>query len=144
MDEARTLEFNKRALARCWDRIHAAAKKAKPDCIIWLTCFDLQHPQLEGSQMLREVDWLMNEHFDTQKLLDIRKTVGPGPRLIQCVCGWGDRHNAAAVLADPNLKDIGVYGFARPDPETTLPPEDDSGNARNIAAMREAFRESAG
>jgi hypothetical protein len=140
MDEARTLEFNKRALARCWDRIHAAAKKAKPDCIIWLTCFDLQHPQLEGSRMLREVDWLMNEHFDTQKLLDIRKTVGSGPRLIQCVCGWGDQHNAAAVLADPNLKDIGVYGYARPDAETTLPPDDDSGNARNIAAMREAFR----
>src|SRR5208283_1512577 len=25
-------EFNRRATARCWDRIHSAAKKAKPDC----------------------------------------------------------------------------------------------------------------
>ncbi len=143
MDEARTLEFNRRALARCWVRIHTAAKAAKPDCIIWLTCFDLQHPQLEGSRMLREVDWLMNEHPDPEKLLEIRKTVGDGPRLIQCVCGWGDQHNANAVLTDPKLRDVGIYGFAKPDPETTLPPEDESGNARNIAAMREAFSKAA-
>ena len=80
-------------------------------------------PQLEGSRMVREVDWLMNEHPDPEKLLEIRKTVGPGPRLIQCVCGWGDQHNANAVLTDPNLQDVGIYGFAKPDPETTLPPK---------------------
>lgn len=64
---------------------------------------------------------------------------GPDTKLIQCICGWGGQHDAAAVLADPEFAEVGMYGFAKPDPETTLPPEDNSGNARNIAAMREAF-----
>ena len=132
-------EFNRRALARCWERIHTAAKSTKPDCVIWLTCFDLQHPQLEGSKMLKEVDWLMNEHPDPEKLKAARNAAGPHTKLIQCICGWGDQHDAAKILDTPEFADIGMYGFARPDPDTTLPPEDDSGNARNIAAIRKAF-----
>jgi uncharacterized lipoprotein YddW (UPF0748 family) len=139
MDDAAITEFNRRALDRCWKRIRTAAKSAKPDCIIWLTCFDLQHPQVAGSAMLREVDWLMNEHSDASKLQAVKDAVGPNTRLIQCICGWGDAHDAAAVLADPAFADAGMYGFAKPDPESTLPPEDNSGNARNIAAMKKAF-----
>lgn len=139
MDDARVQEFNRRALARAWDRIHAAVKGARPDAVIWLTCFDLQHPQLKDSRMLREVDWLMNEHPDPERLLKVRDETGTKARLIQCVCGWGDQHDAAKILADPRFADVGIYGFARPDVNTTLPPEDDSGNARNIEAMRKAF-----
>lgn len=139
MDEAAITELNRRAVDRCWKRIRNAAKSAKPGCIIWLTCFDLQHPQVAGSDMLREVDWLMNEHSDSSKLQAVKDAVGPHTRLIQCICGWGDAHDAAAVLADPAFADIGLYGFAKPDPETTLPRDDNSGNARNIAAMRAAF-----
>jgi hypothetical protein len=139
INEAAIHEFNRRAVDRCWKRIRDAAKSTKPDCIIWLTCFDLQHPQVAGSDMLREVDWLMNEHPDPDKLRAAKEAVGPDTKLIQCICGWGDQHDAAAILADPEFANVGMYGFAKPDPETTLPPEDDSGNARNIAAMREAF-----
>lgn len=68
-----------------------------------------------------------------------RAAVGPHTKLIQCVCGWGDQHDAAKIMGDPRFADLGFYGFAKPDPETTLPPEDGSGNAKNIAAMREFF-----
>jgi len=139
MNGERVNEFNRRALDRCWERIRTTAKSAKPDCIIWLSCYDLQHPQVAGSRMLREVDWVMNEHPDPAKLDLARKAVGPNVKLIQCICGWGDQHNAAAIAGDPRFRDIGLYGFARPDEKTTLPPEDGSGNARNIAAMRKAF-----
>ncbi len=139
MDAARIADFNRRALERCWERIHSATKTAKADCIIWLSCYDLQHPQVVGSRMLQEVDWVMNEHPDPAKLEMARKAVGANVKLIQCICGWGDQHNAAAIVADPRFASMGLYGFARPDAETTLPPEDDSGNARNIAAMRKAF-----
>ena len=131
--------FNRRATERCWDRIRDAAKSVKPDCIIWLSCYDLQHPTVAGSKMLKEVDWLMNEHPDPAKLEAARRAAGPHTQLIQCICGWGDQHDAARILDDPRFADVGMYGFARPDPETTLPPEDGSGNARNIAAMRAAF-----
>ena len=139
MDQAAIHEFNRRAVDRCWKRIQNAAKSTKPDCIIWLTCFDLQHPQVIDSAMLREVDWLMNEHPDPDKLRAAKAAVGPDTKLIQCICGWGGQHDAAAILADPEFAEVGMYGFAKPDPETTLPPDDNSGNARNIAAMREAF-----
>jgi len=139
MDDARTQEFNRRALARAWDRIRAAAKKAKPDCIIWLTCFDLQHPQLQGARVLQEADWLMNEHSDPEKLVQARALAGPQTRLIQCVSGWGGKHDAAKVLAAPRFADVGIYGFIRPDVESTLPVEGATGDAANIAAMRRAF-----
>lgn len=139
MTRERIDEFNRRALARCWERIHDAAKKAKPDCVIWLTCYDLQHPQLKDSKMLREVDWLMNEHPDPEKLLAVRDKIGANTKLIQCVCGWGDQHNAEKIVRDPRFAGWGLYGFAKADPVTTLPPNDDSGNARNIAALRAFF-----
>jgi uncharacterized lipoprotein YddW (UPF0748 family) len=139
MDRAKMDEFNRRAVERCWERIRNAVKSAKPDCIIWLSCFDLQHPQIAGSRMLKEVDWLMNEHPDPAKLEAVRKDIGPHTRLIQCICGWGHQHDAAKIIHDPQFASVGLYGFARPDPGATLPLEDGSGNARNIAAMRRAF-----
>lgn len=139
MDRDKIDEFNRRAVERCWKVIRDAAKGAKPDCIIWLSCYDLQHPQMRGCSMLREVDWLMNEHPDPEKLAAARAATGPKTKLIQCVCGWGDQHDAAKIMGDPRFADLGFYGFAKPDPETTLPPEDGSGNAKNIAAMREFF-----
>lgn len=139
MTREKTDDFNRRALDRCWDTIRTAAKGAKPDCVIWLSCYDLQNPQVVGSRLLREVDWLMNEHPEPAKLKQARDAVSPNCRLIQCICGWGDQHDAAKVLADPQYADLGFYGFAKPDPATTLPPEDASGNARNIAAIRKAF-----
>jgi uncharacterized lipoprotein YddW (UPF0748 family) len=139
MAEEKIQEFNRRALNRCWERIHSAAKGAKPGCIIWLSAYDLQHPQLTGARMLQEVDWVMNEHPDPAKLELARAATGPQTQLIQCICGWGDQHDAAKILADPRFAKVGMYGFARPDVNTTLPPEDNSGNARNIAAMRTAF-----
>lgn len=139
MDKERTNEFNRRAVERCWRVIHAAAKRAKPDCIIWLSCYDLQHPQMQGCSMLKEADWVMNEHFDPAKLEAVRGAVGPHTKLIQCLCGWGKQHNAEKILHDERFAQFGVYGFAKPDPKTTLPPEDGSANARNIAAMRAFF-----
>lgn len=139
MDAARINEFNKRATERCWEHIRKAAKSANPDCIIWLSCYDLQHPMLAGNKMLKEVDWLMNEHPDPAKLAAARNAAGPRTQIIQCICGWGDQHNAAKIIQNPQFNGVGLYGFAKPDPETTLPPEDNSGNARNIAAMRGAF-----
>jgi putative glycosyl hydrolase-like family 6 (GHL6) protein len=142
----RELVFKRLAVVRCWDRVHATAKSVKPDCIIWLSCHDLSHPQLKGSKILREVDWLMNEHPDPKKLETAKKSIGPKGKIIQCLCGWGDQHDASKVVDDPRYADIGFYGFAKPDEITSLPPlinetkdERLSGNAKNIEIMRKAY-----
>jgi hypothetical protein len=134
-------EYGRRAVDRAWTRIHQTAKTTKPGCILWLSCNDLKHPQVADSKMLREIDWLMNEHFDAAYLDAARKTKGPRTRIIQCVCGWDEQHNAQALIQALKGADVGFYGFARPDQVTTLPPTGNGANARNIESMRRFFHE---
>lgn len=146
VDAGETLEFQRRALDRCWRRIRAAARAVKPDCVIWLSCFDLSHPQVVGSDLLREVDWVMNETPTPEKLDATRERVGAHARLIQCVSGGSLEYDAAKVLDNPKYRDVGLYGFAPwPDPVTTLPPDpprdDTQKNIRaNLEKLRRVFR----
>ena len=122
LDAQEDLEFQRRAgpLLAAGSQ---ATKAIKPDCIIWLSCFDLSHPQVVGSAMLREADWVMNETPTPEKLDAVRRMVGPHATLIQCLSGGGG-YDAAKVLNNPRYGDVGLYGFApRPDPSTTLPPD---------------------
>ncbi len=143
VDAKATLEFQRRALDRCWRRIHKAAKSAQPDCIIWLSCFDLSHPQVTGTEMLRQVDWVMNETPTPEKLDATRQMVGSHARLIQCVSGGSTEYDASKVLSNPKYKDVGLYGFAPwPDPKTTLPPDPpQDATQKNIRANLEKLRQ---
>lgn len=138
------LEFRRRAIARCWERIHAAAKKAKPDCIIWLSCCNVLSPSVINSQMFKEVDWLMNEAPDPKALAQIKGMKGPQTRLIQCVVGWGDQHNAKTIVTAPGSERADFYGFAKPGPSSfplsiseykSKPIDSFQGNDRNIAVL---------
>jgi hypothetical protein len=143
---ARTLEFQRRALDRCWRAIRKARDETRAEAIIWLSCYDLAHPQVTGSALLREVDWVMNETPDPQRIDAVRNMVGPKARLIQCLSGGSTRYDAASVLARPEYRAMGMYGFAPwPDPETTLPPESprdatQENIRKNIEALRKVYR----
>jgi hypothetical protein len=114
VDARETLEFQRRALERCWRRLRQAAKSAKHDCVIWLSCFDLSHPQVVGTEMLREVDWVMNETPTPEKLDATRQRVGPHARLIQCVSGGSTEYDAL-VLGEraPRRWMAGSHMFSR-------------------------------
>lgn len=149
--EETVMEFKRRSVERCWDTIRRAAKSAHSDCVVWLTCHDLTHPQLrEGSRIYKEADWLMNENSDPAYLEKVRAMAGEETTLIQCIAGWVN-HDASALLKSqgsnggveaqtengaenkkdatnakdaPNIKKapkMGYYGFAWPDLKTTLP-----------------------
>jgi hypothetical protein len=138
------LEYERKAIDRCWQTIRNAAKSIDPDCIIWLTCNDLEHPTVVNSNMFREVDWLMNENVDPTTIKTVQNMIGEQTRLIQCLVGWGDRHNAYKVLSDQAFQDLNWYGFSKPD-EDSLPlpvktylsdPYDSfKGNNKNIAVL---------
>jgi hypothetical protein len=146
VDEKESAEFQRRALDHCWGRIREAAKSTKPDCIIWLSCNNLKSPQVAGSKMLRETDWLVNEHYDPAYLESVRKQVGAHTKLLQCMCGW-EEDDPRQVVDDPRLADVGFYGFAAGYPQTTLPPKEGEvktdaaivANARNIEILRKVF-----
>jgi hypothetical protein len=145
MSEELEIEFHRRAVGRCWETIKKAAKSTKPDCVIWLTCPNLKHPTIAGQTMLKEVDWLMNESPDIDKIRYAQSVTGPETKIIQCVAGWGDKHDTEKILRELSGEDIDFYGFGRVDPVTTLPPEESddplmSGNARNIKILRKFYR----
>ena len=142
------LAYERRALDRCWTRIHAAAKRANSNCVIWLSCNDLKHPTVIDSKMFREIDWLMNEHPDPASIAAVAKMAGPHTQLVQCLVGWGDQHDAKKVLENPEFRKLGIYGFAKPG-ENSLPlpisqyrsqaPKAFKANDKNIAVLLRYF-----
>ncbi len=136
--------FKRRAVDRLWIALRKAAKAANPNCIIWLSCHDLQHPQVINSRLFKEVDWLMNEAGDIETIERTRKMAGKHTRLLTCVVGWGDRHNARTIVPAAKAAGIGVYGFSRPGPRSLplsiaeyqgRPIDAFGGNDRNIATL---------
>ena len=137
-------EFQRRAVERLWMRLRRAAKSANPDCVIWLSCHDLRHPQVVDSAVFKEIDWLMNEAGDIETIDQTRKMAGKHTRLVTCVVGWGDRHNARLLTPAAKAAGIGVYGFSRPTANSlplpieaylAKPIDAFSGNDRNIATL---------
>jgi hypothetical protein len=144
LDGAAKLEFDRRAVDRCWTRLRDAAKKASPSCVVWLSCSDLNNPTVVNSRLFREVDWLMNEATDPQSLERVRSMKGAHTRLVQCVVGWGDRHDAKRIVSGTDARQFGLYGFAKPGPSSLPLPIAEyrarplagfQGNDRNIAAL---------
>lgn len=145
---ARELEFRRRALDRCWDRLRAAAKKANPKAVIWLSCCNVASPVVVNSKLFQEVDWLMNEATDPKSLTQVETMKGAHTRLIQCVVGWGEAHDARRILSGGGARDLGLYGFAKPGPNSLPLPVAEyrrrsiasfQGNDRNIAVLARHF-----
>jgi hypothetical protein len=145
IDKNTELVFQQKALQRCWQRIRQTAKSAKPDCIIWLSCFDLSHPQLENTTILKEIDWVMNETPVPEKLDAVIKKISPNARTIQCIVGGSTAYDASSVIENPKYRKVGLYGFAPwPDEKTTLPPIEPQNPTmvnicNNIEKVRKAF-----
>ncbi len=142
------LAYERKAIDRCWARIRDTARKVKPDCVIWLSCNRVADPTVAGSALLREVDWMMDESGTPAALRAVIPQLGPRTRPILCVVGWGDRHDARKVVADAANAEFGIYGFARPNPDSlplpverylAEPPEAFRGNDRNIAVLARFF-----
>jgi len=143
------LDFRRKAIDRAWKRIREITKKTKSDCIIWLTCYDLNSKEIAGSDMLKEVDWLMNEAGDITSTEAVRTLVGSQTKLITCPASWNQQYPLEAVSHAIKSK-IGLYGFAKPvigssmlpvDVYLTRPMDSMKGNERNIAILARAYKD---
>ena len=141
------LDFKRRSINRCWTRIHLAAKRAKPQSIIWLSCNNPSDPTIASSKPFQQVDWLMNENPDPRTWQG-RGEVGKRTKLIQCVVGWGAKDDAPEILQHPVLGINDFYGFSMPGKNSLPLPvdvylqrtiESFQGNDRNIAALIRYF-----
>jgi hypothetical protein len=141
------MEFTRRSVERCWDHIRNAAKTVRPDCIIWLSCYDLKHPQVAGSRVFREVDWLMNEAGDMASIREVKDMIGPDTKLINCLANWNKADPKEVVPASREMG-VGLYGFTKPTQNSLLPsieqylarPIDGfEGDEKNISTLVRAF-----
>ncbi|NLX12404.1 MAG: hypothetical protein GXY44_01955 [Phycisphaerales bacterium] len=147
--EAR-LEYERRAIERCWRRIYITAKRVNPDCIILLSCQGVQDPVIAGTRMLREVDWIMDESGSAEAMRAIAPTLGSHTRQLLCVGGRGSQHDAAKILADTDIAEFSICGFSSPGPETIPGPVDQylrepvesfKGDERNFACVVRFFND---
>ena len=146
LTEEQDVAYSRAAIARCWDAIHKAAKEANPNCIIWLSNNNPTHPHVVNSKMYKEVDWLMNEAGDLERVKALQPMIGAHTRLITCLANWNGQDPAAIVPAA--LKEnIGLYGFTKPQADSLVPLEpclaepvrNLKGDARNIAVLARAY-----
>jgi len=148
ISKAQELEFRRRAIDRCWERIRDTTRRVKPDAVIWLSCCDVGSPVVTNSKLFKEVDWLMNEATDPKALEQVERMKGPHTRLVQCVVGWGDAHDARRIVLGEAAGRLGIYGFSKPGANSLpLPVEayrrrpiaSFQGNDHNIAVLARYF-----
>jgi hypothetical protein len=141
------LSFRRKSIDRCWRSIREAAKGTDPNCIIWLSCNQLTHPDIAGSSLLKDVDWIMNEAPDSGQLDSLKEHFGPHARRLQCMVGWPG-HNPKKILTSPQASSIDIYGFAAPLANSlplpvseylSKPIDSFTGNDRNIAVFARYF-----
>ncbi len=141
------LNFRRKAIDRAWKQIKKITKKTKPDCIIWLTAYEVNSKEYSGTAMLKEVDWLMNEAGDISGTKVMRELTGSKTKLITCLANWNKQDPAEVVPAAINEK-VGLYGFTKPNAGSMMTPVDyylsksvDSlkGDEKNIAVLARAY-----
>jgi hypothetical protein len=141
------LQFRRKAIDRCWKRIRETVKKTKPDCIIWLTSCQLTSKDIAESDMLKEVDWLLNEACDITTTNAMHNMLGKNTRLVTCLANWNGQDPAKIIPAAIKEK-VGLYGFTKPVSGSMMPPVDyyfskslDSLKAdeRNIGALARLY-----
>jgi hypothetical protein len=141
------LQFRRKAIDRCWKRIRNAVKSTNPDCLIWLTSCQLTSSDIAGSDMLKEVDWVLNEAGDIATTGSVRNMLGSQTRLVTCLASWNGQ-DPAKVIPTAISAQVGLYGFTKPALGSMMPPVDcylskslDSlkGDERNIAMLARAY-----
>ena len=141
--------YSRLAIEACWNVIHKAAKETDPNTIIWLSCFDINHPHIINSNMFKEIDWLMNEEGSLEKIDSLRNMVGENTRLITCLADWNRKDAKTTVIEAKNIG-VGLYGFAKPGRNSLLPSTDHylslpidrfKGDDRNIATLARFYND---
>ncbi|MEN6453595.1 MAG: hypothetical protein ABFD10_04990 [Prolixibacteraceae bacterium] len=143
------LGFRKKAIERAWQRIKTSAKNAKPDCMIWLTAYEVNSQEYQGVSLLKEADWLMNEAGDIERTKMMRDLAGSNTKLITCLANW-NRQDPVQVVSAAVRENIGLYGFTKPVIGSMMKPVDFylsnpinslDGDERSIAIFSRVFNQ---
>lgn len=138
--------YGRKAIERCWEVIHKAAKETNPACIIWLSCNDPTNAYVVNSRVFREADWLMNEGGDLERVKLLKSMMGPSTRLITCLADW-NRQDPTVIVPQALKERIGLFGFTKPqadslvplEPCLTQPVRSLKGDVKNLGVLARAY-----
>jgi len=139
--------YSRKALDRCWQTIRKAAKDANPNCLVWLTSNQINHPLTRNSAMYREADWILNESGDLQGINAVKAMIGPHTRLVTCLAEWNGQ-DALQLVPAALQAGVGLYGFTAPRNAGGLVPLEKilarpvaelTGDDRSIATLARAY-----
>jgi hypothetical protein len=117
------LNFRHKAIDRAWKRVRETTSNTKSDCIIWLTAYEPNSKEYINSDMLKKVDWLMNEAGDIAGTEAMRNLSGNQTKLLTCLANW-NKQDPIEVVNHARKENIGFYGFTRPVNGSMMPPID--------------------
>ena len=144
---AQMTDYGRKAVDRCWQTIRKAAKETNPDCLVWLTCCDINDPHIANSRALKETDWLLNEAGDSARTEAAQKMIGPHTRLITCLADW-NKQDPNTIVPAARKAGIGLYGFTKPTHGNLKPPvsfylqkpaQSFQGDDHNIAVLARTY-----
>lgn len=107
------LKFRRKAIDRAWKQIKETVKNTNPDCLIWLTAYEVNSREYEETALLKEIDWLMNEAGDVSRTRSMHALVGDHTQLITCLANWNNQDPRVVVPAAKE-ENVGLYGFTKP------------------------------
>ena len=140
-------EFRRKAIARCWRRIHDTAKETNPNCLIWISCCQVSSQDLVGADVFKEADIFMNEEGDVSHVEGLRGIVGEHTRLLICLASWNQK-DPSIIIPQAVKAHIGLYGFTKPQANSLLKPisyylskpvDQFKGDERNIACFARVY-----
>ena len=143
----KTQMFRRKAIQRCWDTIYTSAKKGNPNCKIWVTCCQVSSQDLTGCSMFKQADIFMNEAGTIEDIEKIRPLVGSSTQLMTCLALWNNQ-DPTKIVPDAIKRDIGLFGFTKPQKGSMLPPisyylskpvDAFSGDDKNIAYLARIY-----
>ena len=148
LSEAKYIEYSRKTIENCWKVLYKAARETNPECIIWLSCHTPTHPHVVNTEMFKEVDWLMNEGGDMEKIVAVKNMIGKHTKLITCLAQWNGQ-DAMEVVPEAIKAGIGLFGFTKPDMNSLLPPVKNylsvsldslQGDSKNIATLARVYK----
>ena len=147
MTEEIELAFRRKSIDRAWKQIRKAVKETKPGCSIWLSAYEVNSKEYEGTNILKEMDWLMNEAGDIERTRAMQKLVSENTKLITCLANW-NQQDPVEIIPAAIKQGVNLYGFTKPSLGSLMPPIDyylsvplDSlkGDERNIGALARSY-----
>jgi hypothetical protein len=116
------LVFRRNAIERAWQRIKTTAKRVKPNCIIWLSSYEINSEEYQETSLLKEIDMLQSEFGDPQGIQKIRNILRPQTKLIMCTANIEGKEQLLKIISDAEEQKFGINDFAPPYANTLRQP----------------------